>query len=240
MVLAMLYALDGQPGRALEVAQGLAEVAGSGSWLESQTNTFIAAISLPSTTSLSLCAALTAADDFPACDIDSVLARLFRERPVMRDEPMIDQLEARGIPVLESVMVSEIGLADRLVLNLDLAGASWWAFAPVDPEYYIAERSDPPGRFEAAVFPLAAVDVPQAGYDALLLENDLRGALTVLDTVIQDNPGLPLSPAARYFDALLHDLSGDRQGARERYFGLWRELPTNLWGQLAGHHLERR
>jgi hypothetical protein len=240
MTLVMLYALQGRPSSAVDLVATLESKAEPGSWLANQADTFIQKINQAGTTAIDLCAALLAADDYGACDIDQVLEQRFADAPLERGRPVIEQLEERGLPVLETVTISALGRVDRLAVNFDLFGASWWAFAPTNPDTHTAERIDAPPGFEPVGLPLGFLDAPTSGYQALFLDNDVVAALAVMDTLIGDNPDQPPSPSARYLQALSYDLAADRRRARQAYYTLWSEYPGTIWGQLAGEHLERR
>jgi hypothetical protein len=168
------------------------------------------------------------------------LARVFEENPLNRDAPVLDQLAARGLGVRETTTISEIGRMDRLVVNFNLYGAGWWAFAPLKPGEYVAELVETPPDFEVVSALPAYVDVPQSAYDALLRDGDVATVLSILDTAVQNHPELPLSPGVRYLQALSYDLAADRVRARDTYFNLWKDFPMTQWGQLAAAHLERR
>jgi hypothetical protein len=238
MTLAMLYALDGQPTQATQIAGQLQQSAPPGSWLEGQANAFMNTITQSSATPLALCEALLAADRYGACDMDQVLAYLFKDQPLNRDETVLAQLAERNIPVLESTTITQVGHADRIAVSFNLTGASWWAFAPVSRQAYSAERIDPPPGFEPATLPQEQIAPPQPALDALLVQNDPIGALNVLGNALRDNPGIPLSPAALYVQALSYDLTADRLKAKRAYFNLWKQYPDSPWGQLAAAHLE--
>jgi hypothetical protein len=238
MTLAMLYAVDGQPSAAMDIINALQPEADS--WLQGQVDAFVTTFSRAGATAVDLCAALLQADLYGACNIDEVLGRAFEANPLSRSRPLGEQLQERGLPVLETVNLSQIGRLDRVAVNFNLFGASWWAFAPLQPDVYSAERIDPPGRFQSATLPLGFVDAPDAAYEALFVDHSAARALTLIDNAARDNPDVPLSPAARYLQALCYDLTADRQPARNAYFNLWSEYFDTLWGQLAAVHLERR
>jgi len=240
MVLAVLYALEGQPAAALDLVTMLQSEAAPGSWLESQVTIFISMMGQSSITALDLCAALTTPDGTGACDVNQVLERALTDFPLNRDDPIPDQLALRGLAVLETRTISQIGRADRLAVLLDLPGVGWWAFAPLEQDDYVAERIDPPVSDAPDATPIIFLDAPQGAVDALLSTDDTRAVLARIDTVIQNNPGVPLSPQARYLQALAYDLAANRTRARDGYFSLWEDYPQTLWGQLAAAHLERR
>lgn len=239
MSVAMLYALNGQPSQAMDAAKELQSRAQPGSWLEGQTNAFLSTISQSGATAITVCQALLQADTYGACDMDQVLARSFTEQPLRRDQPLVDQLQERRMPVLETATVTEVGKATRTVVNFNLVGASWWAFAPLNKDVYFAERSAPPPGFEAAELPPGLLPAPDSAYEALLVQNNPVSALNILDNAVRDNPGIPLSPAAQYLRALSYDLVADRIKAKQAYFNLWKAFPDSVWGQLAAAHLEK-
>jgi len=240
MILAMFYALDGRPFSALDLVSELQVDARPGSWLANQTDAFMRTIGLSSATPLDICEELIIAGDYPACNIDGVLERLFADQSLSTGEPLLDQLEAMGLPVLESMQVTEVGRRDRIAVNFARAGTSWWAFVPLPDGFYEAGIFETPEGFGEAVFPLGLLDAPQSAYDALLLFDDATGALSVLENTVFNNPDRALSPAARYLQALSYDLLADRTRARDAYYQLWADYTSSVWGQLAGAHLERR
>lgn len=241
MVLVMLYALNGERETALSQAEQLLNLAEPDSWLAVQAETFLRVARSESVSDLDLCAAIQLASDFGACSVDEVLARLFSETPLQRSEPLLSQLEDRGLSVLQSFTISEVGRAPREVVQFNIPGASWWAFAPLDRSVYTAERLDqaPPG-YAPATLPPALISPPLGAYEALYARNDLAGALAALSTAVSENPDIPLTSEGLYVQALIYDLSGDRIAARQAYYDLWERYPLNLWGQLASVHLERR
>jgi hypothetical protein len=243
MVLIMLDELAGDREGALAQAQQLvtrAAVEGN-IWLETEAQAYIDAVADADATSLEVCAAVQTAVEYGACSVDQVLERLFTENPLRRDTPIVEQLEDRGLQVLETTEIVEAGRAPRTAVSFDLAASSWWAFAPTTRDAYTAERLavPPPGFEVAAPRPSQITPTPNL-YDALINRNDIAGALAILDNLGRTNVGVPLSPEALYVRALGYDLLFDRNNARQAYFDLWTAYPSTVWGQLAAAHLELR
>ena len=240
IALAMLFLLEGDvegAGLQIDLMEPLAE---NNDWLNGQVLTFRSALDADEVIPVQVCASLLFDNDDGACDVDQVLTQLFAENEILRSEELIPQLEALNLPVLEVVETSQIGMVDRQVVNFNLFGASWWAFAPTEPELLIPEISIAPVGFEDAVFPIGFIQPSQAAYDGLFINDNPAGTLSVLDNLMLANPDIPLSPEARFLQALCYDLQADRQNAHLAYFSLWRDLPDNQWGILAGAHLEQR
>lgn len=240
IALAMLFVLDGDfegAGLQVDLMQPLTD---GNEWLTNQVEAFNTALESDPIIPIEVCTALLSAHDDGACDIDQVIGQLLAENPISRDTDIIPQLEALNLPVLDVVEVSQIGLADRQVVNFNLYGSSWWAFAPTDPENYNPEIAVAPAGFEEAVFPVGLIQPPQRAYDALFVNNDPTEVLTIFDNLIRVNPDVPLSLEAQYLQALSYDLQADRQNAYQAYYTLWSENPTSQWGILAGVHLESR
>jgi hypothetical protein len=189
---------------------------------------------------LALCEALIIQNENGACNLDQVIARILEENPISRDRGVVDQLRELGLPVLESTTVSQVGRVDRVVVSFDLVGTSWWAFAPLEADYYVPEMTDPPPGFGEVTFPAGLIEPTDLLYEMLLVDDDPTAVLTTLDNMIRQNPGVPLSSSAQYLRAFCHTLLADRQNAREAYYALWSDYPNSTWGQLAGAHLERR
>lgn len=239
VIKAMLYALEGQP----EIAAAQMRAARSADpSVTAQADAFFAAAAQPGARPIHLCAAL-AQVSAAACDVDLVLARLFDDAPLRRDRPVVEQLAERGIVVEEARTLAQVGRANREVVRLDLAGERWWAFAPLNPDVYTAERiSPPPGAAAPAPEPTppAVIEVAPAVYTALLQDNNPARALSVLETTLSRSPGATLSPEAAYLRAYSYDLLADRTRARDSYYALWQSAPRTVWGQLAAAHLEQR
>src|SRR5690606_9150727 len=100
-------------------------------------------LTTPGTTMVQVCAALSEASQYGACNVDDVLSRIFEERPILRSRDIDEQLAELGITVQSQTTLSTVGRADRQAVRFTLAGEHWWAFAPLDPEFYTAERIDP-------------------------------------------------------------------------------------------------
>lgn len=240
IALAMFYLLDGQLAEAETQIASLLSSAGSSSWLAGQIDAFARTARSEGVSPAEVCAALLFEDETGACNVDQVVAQILAAHPILRSGSLVQQLEALGLPVLEVVTVSQVGRANREVVNFNLTGSSWWAFAPTDPEIYIPSPTAPPVKDEAAALPIGFIDPPRTAYDALLVSNDPITALNALENAILQNPASPLSPEARYLQALCYDLLADRAAARAAYYALWTEYTGDTWGQLAGAHLEQR
>lgn len=239
MIQAMLHAFDGDTGTAMATALDLEAGAAPESWLAQQTGAFIAALGQPGATPLQICAALIEASPHGACQVDDALTRILDERPLQREQPIAAQMAELGITVQEEWIVSEVGHADRQAVRFDLAGEHTWAFAPLDPEFYTAERLDPP-TFNSTAPPLLLITTTPAMLDALLVNNDPATVLAVLDGLVRAHPQATLSPEVRFLQALSLDLLADRPRARQAYYDLWQQHPLSGWGQLAAEHLEQR
>jgi hypothetical protein len=240
MIVAMLNYLDGRDEAALDTVEQLQISAEPGSWLAQQAEAFLSAAEQPDSTPVQICAALEAASEYGACDVDQLLARLFSEQPLRRDEPIEEQLSDMGISVLDMLTVSEVGRFNRQAVHFNLAGHRWWQFAPLATEVYTAEKIAAPPGYELLATPPAEVTPPAAAYDALMAQGDVTSTLNVLNNAVLANPGARLSPAVRYLQALGYDLLADRVTARQSYLSLWLADTETIWGQLAAVHLERR
>lgn len=231
---AMLYALAGQP----EIAAAQMRAAlSTGSAVAAQVDAFFAAAAAPDARPIHLCAALEQAGG--ACDVDLALARLFADAPLRRDRPVVEQLAERGIAVQEALTLAQVGRAARELVRFDLGGERWWAFAPLDPDVFTAERSAPADG-SAAPPPPALSDAVPALYRALLDDDSPARALSALETALSRSPGAALTPELLYLRAYSYDLLGDRTRARDGYYALWQGAPRSVWGQLAAAHLEQR
>jgi hypothetical protein len=240
MMITMLRVLNGEGDVALNQAREMASSAQPGSWLSEQTSALMDAVLQPDSTELSVCAALVAASDYGACDVNQVLTRIFQEQPLSRTETIGSQLAELGITVLDTFTVSQVGRIDRQGVRFNLAGDYWWAFAPLDPDFYTAERISAPAGYETMTPPTPLVVAPQTLYDALLVDNDPTLALTVIDNLMRNNPGVAISPEVRFIEAMSYDLLNNRARARQAYFDLWEGSMLSIWGQLAAAHLEQR
>lgn len=240
VALAMLYLLNDDHESATAQIETMLDSTQGNKWLQGQVESFINNSIGDEVSAINVCAALLLDNPDGACDMDQVLTLLFIENPIVRDRPIDEQLDALGLPIAEMLTVSEVGRLDRTVVNFNLTGASWWAFAPTDPNFYVPEPVDPPNGFEDVVFPMGLIEPPTSAYNLLFVSRDPAAALTVLDNEERENPDVPLSVEARYFRAFCLDMLSDRQNARQAYFDLWTEFPTTHWGKLAGAHLEQR
>ena len=240
MMDAMLQALDGDTGAALAAALELESGTEPGSWLEQQATAFVAAITTPGTTMVQVCAALAEASEYGACDVDDVLARIFVEQPVLRSRDIDEQLAELGITIQSQTTLSTVGRADRQAVRFTLGGEHWWAFAPLDPEFYTAERIDPLVSTVPILPPLPVISAQENLYDALLVDNNPGAVLTLIQDLMLSNPQAALSSETRYLQALSLDLLNDRTRAREAHYNLWLQSPQSIWGQLAAEHLEQR
>lgn len=241
MVLAMAYTINGQLDDAMAIAQSVAPVGGGDSWIAQQSQALLNAIAVPSNTALDICEALVAASDAPACNTDAVLAFYFTRVTLSTEQDLAVQLNTVNLPVVEVVPLTELGRANRLAVQFDIIGASWWAFAPdARSQTYSAEISEPPAGFEVVQPRSTILEVPDSVYEALLVDDDPPTALNILDTLVANNPNASLTPEAMFIRALCYDLLGSRADARVTYYDIWSRYPLTLWGQLAGKHLELR
>lgn len=240
MTLAMLYVIEGRISEAQGAAMAAVLDAEPDSWVVQQSEALLAALGISSNTALDICEALVLASPEPACDIDSLLGRYLALTTFNTETDLIQQLETAGFPVLESIIIAEIGKANRTAVSFNYTGSGWWGFAAQRDGTYLVEKANPPTGFEAAVFPPGLLQTPDGALNALLVDNDPLTALAIIQTLEQNNAGLPLSPQAFYVKALSYDLSAQRQEARQAYFDLWTRAPRSIWGQLAAQHLERR
>ena len=240
MTVAMLRVLGGNVSEALDQVRGLQSTAQPGTWLADQSAAFLAAAGQSNSTPLKLCAALEEANTYGACDVDQVLTRLFKDKPLKRSQSVESQLANLGIDVLTTQTFSAVGKMDRQVVHFFLAGDHWWAFAPLQKDTYTAEAIDPPPG-SVLVNPVPPViDPPESAYRALLTDADPTTTLNILDNVIRENAGSALASSGYFLQAISYDLIGDRSNARRTYFDLWSADPQSLWGQLAAAHLEQR
>ncbi|MBL8166038.1 MAG: hypothetical protein JNJ61_28900 [Anaerolineae bacterium] len=240
MMLAVLRVLNADISSALEEVNALADQAEPGSWLAGQTSTFQDAANESGMTPLKLCARIEQADEYGACDVNQLLARLFVEQPLRRDEPIEAQVSRLGLSILDQVTLTAVGRLDREAVRFDLGGDDWWAFAPLGRETYTAEKISAPPGYESADAPTLLLVPSPAALNALLAANDPEAALNALETLATRNPGVPLASSAQYMRALSYDLLGDRTAARRAYYELWSDAASSVWGQLAAAHLERR
>lgn len=241
MVLAMAYTINGQLDDAIAIAQSVAPVGGGDSWVAQQSQALLNAIAVPSNTALDICEALVAASEAPACDTDAVLAFYFTRISLSTEQDLATQLNAVNLPIVEMVPITELGRANRLAVQFDIIGTSWWAFAPdARSSTYSAEIADPPAGFEIIQQQPSVLEVPDSVYQSLLVDNDPANALNILDTLRANNPNREFTPEALFIRALCLDLLADRDDARIAYYDVWSRYHQSLWGQLAGKHLELR
>ncbi|MCA0454097.1 MAG: hypothetical protein LCI00_09010 [Chloroflexi bacterium] len=241
IMVAMLNVLDGKPDVGIQQIAGLSTGTQPGTWLDDQVQAFKQAAAAPNSTPLTLCAALEAASEYGACDVNAVLTRLFAEQPFSRDTSIETQAAGLGLQVVNQTTIKEVGKVDRPAYLFDLTGDQWWSFGPLGKDQYTAEAIDTPIGFEAPQAALPNIlTPPQTAYDALLVRNDPAEALNILDTLQRSRAGTPMDSAGRFLRALSLDLLGDRRAAQPAYYELWSEDPTSVWGQLAAAHLERR
>lgn len=240
MALAMLHLLAGQPDQAQTQLDILRPLIGLDDWVTGQVEAFQNVARRADTTPLDVCAGLMAERPNAACNVDQALAQLFTQRPLLRAAPLVQQLEALGLVIDEVVTVSEVGRLDRQVIRFNLTGASWWAFAPTTDDLYVPTPTESPVPVITALPVRTQLDAPLTAYQLLLVENDPQAALTALSNAINTAPGVPLSPAARYLQAMCYDLLGDRLNSRRAYYDLWAAFPADVWGRLAAAQLEQR
>ncbi len=235
--LGVLYGLAGQAEAARSAVSGINSAA-----LRPQIDALTAAVA-SSAPPAQVCAAVVSAAETresALCDIDALLTRLLTEMPLRRDAPISQQLAERGIEVLDQVTIQQLGRLDRPAVRFDLAGVQWWAFAPLDPDAYRAERiSAPPGFETPPASDLPADSIPAQALDAFAA-GDLAGTLLALDNAARAAPGTMPTLGHVFLRALCQELLGDRAAARSGYYALWRDHPASIWGQLAAAHLERR
>ncbi len=239
MALALLYRMNGQDDRATQQIDLMRPFAENNVWLTEQIDAFTTATATDGVTPVEICAQLTLRDETAACSVDQLLSRLFDEDPISREGDLIEELESRGLTVLDQVNINEVGRLPRQVVNFNLTGASWWAFVASDPDFYVPELATAPAGFDDVFFPSGLTEVSQSIYGTLLVDDDLGAALVALNNIRADADA-PLSASARYLQALLLDLLGNRQDAKQVYYDLWGDFPNSHWGQLAGAHLEPR
>ena len=97
VMAAMFNVLDNKPDVALQQISQLSTGAQPGTWLEEQVQAFKQAAAQPNTTPLTICAALQAASQHGACDVNAVLMRIFKEQPFNRTQSIEDQAAALGL-----------------------------------------------------------------------------------------------------------------------------------------------
>lgn len=240
LTLSMLYVLVGRLDDAQNTAQSVIPADDSESWETRQATTLLRAVGSAGNTALDICQAMSQASVSPACDMNDVLGRFLDSIELNTDTDLVEQLEIFGLPVLESVAISEVGRADRLVVSFLLTNTDWWGFYDAQDGTYQAEPAEAPPDFGEAIFPAAPPQASQSAYDALFVDNDLSHALNILANIEQENPDLPFAPSASFMRALSFDLTGSREESRTLYYEIWQRYPDSIWGFIASQHLERR
>ena len=240
MTLAMLYVLTGRLDDARNTAGSIITVDDDTTWESRQANALIRATNAAGNTALDICEAVAIASEYPACDVNAVIGTYLDLIELSTEEDLIEQLESAGLPVLESVVISEIGRADRIVVLFSVFDSEWWGFYEGSGDTYNHEPANAPTGFEEASFPLALVEAPQSAIDALLVDDNPARVLTILENLVSENPDTPLTPSALYMQALAYEFTGDRDSAREIYYTLWEIYPDEIWGIISAEHLELR
>ena len=185
---AMLHLFDGDVGGGLAIALDLQSKAETGSWLAQQAAVLVSGLSQTDIKPLEICAALVAIQTDGGCNVDDALGRMLSENPLRRDEAIAPQLADLGIHVQGQATVSQVGMLDREVVRFELAGEHWWSFAPLDQDYYRAERTQPLPELSRATAPLPLIVAPQSMYDALLVDDNPAAVLTALDNLVREHP----------------------------------------------------
>jgi len=241
MTLAMLNVLNGSLEQATTLAQNVPITGPEAEWAASQSQVFQIALSDPNNTAITVCEFLILANRDAACDMNSVLARLFMDLQLTTTIDLLNQFATLNLPVRESTIISEVGRADRLAVRFALEGSGWWAFAPIgENNTYVAERISAPVDADPAPVANRTLSAPPVAYDEILGDDDVAAAVNVIETLASENPGQALSPEAQFIQAWGNDLLGNRQVARRLYYDLWQFAPESVWGQAAARHLELR
>lgn len=241
MTLAMLNVLNGDLEQATQLAQNVPISGPEAEWAASQSQVFQIALSDPDNTAITVCELLILANRDAACDMNSILERLFMDLQLTTSIDLLQQFETLNLPVRESTIISEVGRADRIAVRFALEGSGWWAFAPIgEDNTYVAERFTSPTVADPAPVTNQSLGAPPAAYDEILGDDDLAAAVNVIETLARENPQRTLSPEAQFIQAWGNDLLGNRQAARRFYFELWVSAPESVWGQAAARHLELR
>lgn len=242
MTLAMLYALDGQVNLASETAVAAQAINSDiESWVGLQSELFLQSLAEPDNTAFDICVALAEADhgEVGACDVKSLLRRVFDDATFSDDSPIVPQLEQIGLDVVQTIVISEVGRADRTAVYFGIPTAGWWAFVANNDEYIATPIDTPPGFEEPETEP-DFITVPQTVYAALLADRDPAGVLNIIETIRVANPNVPFSEGFRFIETLSNDLLGNREVARVSYYRLWDDYPDSIWGRLASRHIELR
>ncbi|MGB7337655.1 MAG: hypothetical protein WBC91_02100 [Phototrophicaceae bacterium] len=240
MTLAMMYTLSGRLDDARNTAQSVITAGDDTTWESQQANALLRALSISGNTALDICEALAIANEFPACDVNAVIGTYLDFVDLTTDSDLETQLNAVGLPVLESVEVSEIGRATRTVLTFNLFDSGWWGFLDAGNGTYRFEPAEAPAGFAESIFPVPLTSAPTSAIDALLVDNDPARVLAILDNTLRENPDVPLAPSAVYLQALASEFTGDRDSARSNYYAIWEMYPEQIWGQISATHLELR
>ena len=242
MTLAMLYALNSQVELAQETAIAAQLIDDDvESWIGLQSELFLQMLNEPDNTAFDICVALAEADhgELGACDVKALLGRVFDSAFFSDEQPIADQLEQVGLNVVQSVVISEVGRADRIAVDFGIESAGWWAFVANEGSYTASPIETPSGFEEPGLSP-EFITVPQSVYAALFTDNDPVGVLNIIETTRVAYPNVPFSEGFRFMEAFSHDLLSDREVARVTYYQVWDDFPESIWGQLAGKHLELR
>jgi len=240
MTLAMLYALDGRLDDARATAQAVIPADSPESWVSQQGNALLNALDVGGNTALDICAAVAAIGEYPACDINAVIGRTFDFIELTTDQDLVAQLEGAGLNVLQQTEVSEIGRADRVVVNFELSPDSWWGFVAQRDGTYTAEQASVPAAFAPVGVDAPRLGVPDSAYDALFVDDDPAEVLNILANLESENAELAFTPQALYLRAVSYDLTATREEARQLYYDIWEQHPQTVWGTLAAAHLEQR
>lgn len=240
MTLSMLYVMAGRLDDARNTASSIITIDAEDTWESQQANALIRATNASGNTATDICEALVIASEYPACDINAVLGRLLEVINLNTDDDLVTQLNDLGLPVLEDVVVSQIGHADRTAILFELVGSEWWGFYDGRDGLYRVAPIEAPISFPEAFLPQALLSAPQTAIDALLVENNPARTLTILDNLIITNPDIPLAPSALYLQALAYEFSGDRERARATYYAIWDRYSDSIWGEISAPHLELR
>lgn len=240
MTLSMLYVLTGRLDDARNTAASTITVDDDTTWESIQGNALIQATNASGNTAIDICEAVAMASEFPACDMNAVLGNVLSVLNLDTDADLETQLNDLGLPVLESVVVSQVGQADRIAVSFNLFATEWWGFYDGRDGLYRVEPIEAPINVAEASFPQALLSAPQNAIDALFVDNNPARVLTILDNIVTEKPDIPLSPSALYLQALAHEISGDRERAREDYYTIWDRYRDSFWGDIAAPHLELR
>ena len=104
MMKVMLHVLNGETDVALSEIDQLSTGAQAGTWLAEQVAAFKQATTHSNVTPVQICAALQTASQYGACDVNSVLARLFTEFPLNREESIEQQTARPGALSLQNFL----------------------------------------------------------------------------------------------------------------------------------------